>query len=375
VIESHCPTCSSPVLSSQAYCPNCGTQLSRLEVPVTLPSAEPETTAQPQDSAEEQSLGDSSIDDEQPPMTDPAGRIPGGYIPPSPGLEPSAWAMTPSSSNTSSRAAGPSISLQIGARPMSLAGRPAAAEPPLPEPPNAPVSSEDVAREAFVAPEPPPAPTAPEPPPAQTLATQTQPLPPFVVPQPPPPPSPFARPSYPPAPVVPPTPPEPVVEAPSRPAHKESIQELVAFGLVAAGAVIGILSLFLPWSGITGIGIGTESIAGSPPPPNQWGWGMPAGFPLFLLSLPVLVAAAASDRAQERLPKLALVIGRVTDLVLPMVLGGLYIGVVVMYMTVPANYGPGIYTGQYALLLGAGLMIAGAIVTIFFPPEVATDEG
>jgi hypothetical protein len=198
-------------------------------------------------------------------------------------------------------------------------------------------------------------------------------VPSFVVPTPPSP-SPFARPSYPPAPAAPVTPPEPVIDVQSRPARKESMQELVAFGLVAAGAVIGIVSLFLPWSGVTGIGIGTESIAGSPPPPNQWGWGMPAAFMLFLLSLPVLVAAAASDRAQERLPRMAVVIARLTDLVLPMILGGLYIGVVVMYMTVPAGYGPGIYTGQYALLLGAGLMIAGAIVTIFFPPEVGPDE-
>jgi hypothetical protein len=154
------------------------------------------------------------------------------------------------------------------------------------------------------------------------------------------------------------------------PARKESISELIAFGLVAAGAFIGIASLFLPWSGVTGIGIGTMSIAGSPPSPNQWGWAMPASMLLFLVSVPVLAAAAASDRGQERYPRFGSVIGRVTDLVLPMILGGMYLGVVLMYLTVPADYGPGLYLGQYVLGLGAVLLIAGAVVTAFLPPRV-----
>jgi hypothetical protein len=166
-------------------------------------------------------------------------------------------------------------------------------------------------------------------------------------------------------------PPPPVAEGPgSAPARKESISELIAFGLVAAGAFIGIASLFLPWSGVTGIGIGTMSIAGSPPSPNQWGWAMPASLLLFVLSALVLAAAAASDRGQERFPRLASTIGRVTDLVLPMILGGLYLGVVLMYLTVPADYGPGLYVGQYALTLGAGLLIAGSVVTAFLPPRM-----
>jgi membrane protein implicated in regulation of membrane protease activity len=166
-------------------------------------------------------------------------------------------------------------------------------------------------------------------------------------------------------------PPPPVAEGPgSAPARKESISELIAFGLVAAGAFIGIASLFLPWSGVTGIGIGTMSIAGSPPSPNQWGWAMPASLLLFLLSAPVLAAAAASDRGQERYPRLGSVIGRVTDLVLPMILGGVYLGVILMYLTVPADYGPGLYLGQYVLGLGAVLLIAGAVVTAFLPPRV-----
>ena len=153
-------------------------------------------------------------------------------------------------------------------------------------------------------------------------------------------------------------------EAPARAARKESTQELVAFGLVAAGAVMGAASLFLPWTGVVGMGIGTTS-----PSPNQWGWAMPASLLLFLLSAPVLAAAAASDRGQERYPRFGSVIGRVTDLVLPMILGGVYLGVFLLYLTLPDGFGMGVLT----MLLGGALLIAGAIVTLFFPPEDAPD--
>jgi len=242
---------------------------------------------------------------------------------------------------------------------MTLGGHAPAAEEPRPVPAAAPPAEEAGVSAVPTLPEAAPAapPTLPEAVPAPYEAVAPS------VPR-----SPFAAPPAPaPAATVP-------VEAPGKPVRKESVQELVAFGLVAAGAFVGIVSLFLPWAGMTGIGIGTESIAGSPPPPSQWGWGMPAGLPLFLVSLPVLCAAAASDRAQERLPRLASVIGRLTDLILPMILGGLYLGVVFMYMTVPEGYGPGIYMGQLALVAGAGLLIAGAIVTAFFPPEVRTNR-
>jgi len=33
-----------------------------------------------------------------------------------------------------------------------------------------------------------------------------------------------------------------------QPARKESTQALVAFGLIAAGSLIGMASLFLPWT-------------------------------------------------------------------------------------------------------------------------------
>ncbi len=158
------------------------------------------------------------------------------------------------------------------------------------------------------------------------------------------------------------------VEGPGKPARKESTQALVAFGLVTAGAVIGMASLFLPWANNVGIGIGNYS-KGSPPP-NQWGWGMPTAWPLFLLSVLILGAASGNDRAQERLPRLAPVIVKVTDLIMPMVLGGLYLGVCLLYVTLSTGYGLGIL----ALLVGAGLLVGGAVVTLFFPPEVTTEN-
>ena len=407
MIESQCPICSSPVLPSHAYCGNCGAALAGAGAGSEVAAvAAPEVSSA---ASLDPAVGVEPYED--PSLTAAAEtaattpeRLRGDGAPPSPRLEPSPWVMNPSGGSASPPVAGPSMSLRVGATPMSLVGHPPSAWTPpneaAPGPAVEPVpeagtgstpvtdfaASSDAPSGASSDPDwtlrasqgvpPPPAPPAPFVTPApwaQPAPVAQPPAPPsYVVQRPPAPASPFSQP----APIVPATPvATAVTEPPSRPTAKESIPELVAFGLVAAGAVIGILSLFLPWAGVTGIGIGTESIAGSPPPPNQWGWGMPAGFPLFLLSLPVLVAAAGSDRAQQRFPRLASVIGRVTDLILPMILGGLYLGVVFMYMTVPAGYGPGLYSGQSAIVVAAGLLIAGAIVTIFFPPEVEVAAG
>jgi hypothetical protein len=94
---------------------------------------------------------------------------------------------------------------------------------------------------------------------------------------------------------------------------------------------------------------------------------MPAGIPLLLITALVLGGMAASDRAQLQLPKFAPVIARVTDTVLPMILAGLYLGVVLLYATLPWGYGMGIVV----LLVAAILLVAGSIVCIFFPSEPA----
>jgi hypothetical protein len=352
VVESHCPTCAALVLPGQVFCAICGASLAGLTGPA--PEREDESAAE---------LGPEAGPEEGPllvtaePDAEPAPHIPGGYVAPTPGLEPSSWVMNPSDSSSSPRRPGSSIGLQVGARPMTLGGDavPSQPEPAAPAPgPAAPAAQ---------------LPYAPPAPPREQLPS-------FVVPGQTVPRSPFAAP----VPSAVPTPavvaPPPVAAGPeSAPPGKESIPELVAFGLVAAGAFIGIASLFLPWSGVTGIGIGTMSVAGSPPPPNQWGWAMPASLLLFVISVPILLAAAASDRAQERFPRFDSIIARVTDLVLPMILGGLYLGVILMYLTVPADYGPGLYVGQYALALAAGLLIAGAVVTVFLPPPMEDRPG
>ena len=155
----------------------------------------------------------------------------------------------------------------------------------------------------------------------------------------------------------------PPVGADVAPARSEPVQELVAFGLSVAGAALGIASFFLPWTGVSGVGIGTTQAGAT----NQWAFAMPAGIPLLLFTALILGGIAGSDRAQLELPKFASVIARITDAILPMILGGLYMGVVLLYATLPWGYGMGIVV----LLVAAGLLVAGSVVCIFFPSEPA----
>ncbi len=147
------------------------------------------------------------------------------------------------------------------------------------------------------------------------------------------------------------------------------MQELVAFGLSVAGAALGIASFFLPWTGATGIGVGTTSLAGGNVTTNKWAFDMPAGIPLLLITALVLGGIAGSNRVQLELPKLASVIARVTDLVLPMILGGLYLGVVLLYVTLPSSFGYGL--GIVILLVAAVLLVAGSVVALIVPSEPA----
>jgi hypothetical protein len=157
---------------------------------------------------------------------------------------------------------------------------------------------------------------------------------------------------------LPPTP----TKADAMPVRQQSVPELVAFVSSTAGAGLAIASLFLPWAAKNGMGIGST---GEYTKPNDWGLGFPGAWPLMLLAALVLGGIAGSDRAQLELPKLATVIERVTDLVLPMILGGLYLGVVLMYASLPWGFGIGITV----LLVAAGLLIAGSIVSLFTPQQ------
>jgi hypothetical protein len=143
--------------------------------------------------------------------------------------------------------------------------------------------------------------------------------------------------------------------------HKDSVTELVSFGLVAAGAAVGIASLFLPWADTLGLGIGNYVLSTQHPAANAWGWDMPAAWPLFLISLLVLGAVSGSDVSQTRLPNLAAVIRQVTDFILPMLLGGLYVGVFLLYVTLPGGFG----IGLIMLFLGACSLIVGSAMTLF----------
>jgi hypothetical protein len=262
------------------------------------------------------------------PADDSAGHIPGGYLAPSATYRGSGWApLGRDKAPSEDRPTGSSMGASIGAVPIN----PASIGSPLPTAPQEPGSLPAPSAPAMFAPS---APAIAEPP----------------IPQPG---------------VAPPTPPRAIPTA-AQPARKESATELVAFGFVAAGGVVGFASLFLPWAGASGVGIGTVASAGSLPQPNQWAWGMPAAIPLLLLTGLTLGAAAGSDRAQQRFPSLAFVMGRVTDVILPMLLGGLYLGVGLLYVTLPPQFGFG--TGILVLIVAAFLLLAGSIVSLFFPP-------
>jgi hypothetical protein len=268
------------------------------------------------------------------PAGDATGHIPGGYLAPSATYRGSGWApLGRDKAPSSDQPTGPSMGVSIGA---------------------VPISSVDIGSPLTTAPQEPgplPAMLAPTPTSAPTMIEPPAPAP--------------VRPPIPQPGVAPAAPQRTAIPMAAQPAHKESAQELVAFGFVAAGGMVGFASLFLPWAGSSGIGIGTVASGGSLPQSNQWAWGMPAAIPLLLLTGLVLGAAAGSDRAQQRLPSLAFVIGRVTDVILPMLLGGLYLGVGLLYVTLPPQFGFG--TGILVLIVAAFLLLAGSIVSLFFP--------
>jgi hypothetical protein len=407
VDSANCPRCSSPVLPDTSFCANCGAfltgstdrqsavepaavprppdpqaesiQASRpgvetesgvltgLETAAELgpaaapqavlaPEAEPELAVAAEIHVETASDAQSVAEAPTPPEAEaeleraapvgdgPVGRVPGGYLPPSAAYRGSGWAPPEhDQADASARPAGPSMSLSVGAVPINSAGA------------GAPVRSITEAPDSIATPSAPSAAPFGATPGSAPLMT---------------------------------SPPEPLGTIPGRyepsaaaaslaaartvatataaaPAGRETVQELVAFGLVAAGGVVGIASFFLPWAGTTGIGIGTVATGDSLPSPNQWAWGMPAAIPIFLLTALVVGAAVGSDRAQQRLPVLASIIARTTDLILPMLLAGLYFGVGLLYVTLPYGYG----TGIFLLMVGGCLLLAGSFVALFLTPS------
>ena len=207
---------------------------------------------------------------------------------------------------------------------------------------------------------PPPVTTADAPAPPQWAAVARTKTDFAAVPTAPPAPTPIATATATPAPAPAPAPAPGSVKAAL--ALPETTQELVAFGLSAAGAALAIASFFLPWTGVSGVGIGSTGVKVVS---NQWAFAMPAAIPMLLISVLSLAAITVSDRAQVELPRFAAVIARATDLFLPLILGGLYLGVALLYMTLPFGYGMGIIV----LVMAAALLIGGAVVAVASPPH------
>ncbi|MGZ6265680.1 MAG: hypothetical protein ACXWN4_02080 [Candidatus Limnocylindrales bacterium] len=367
-----CPKCSSPILSGGSFCAKCGAPVSGAVVDETKQDAPPET---PAEAVDQPPAGP----DAPPRGLRGAARADPRIVKLGLDVNPAA-AADKSGESPPNEPVAPPVHMpgnwQVDLR--SMAERPDAPDPPVSDPEPDPGGQQTThIPGGYLAPSatyrgsgspPPPRSQAPSPgqSPNPSLGpsigavpiTSAATAPPLVA---------ASQAPEPAAAVAPAVTERPATMTATPPARKESAQELVAFGLVAAGGVVGIASLFLPWAGSTGIGIGTVASAGAPPQSNQWAWGMPAAIPLLVLTGLLLGAAAGSDRAQQQLPTLASAIARVTDVILPMILAGLYFGVGLLYVTLPPQFGFG--TG-IVVLIGAGcLLLAGSIVALFLPPQ------
>lgn len=136
--------------------------------------------------------------------------------------------------------------------------------------------------------------------------------------------------------------------------------ELAATGLTALGGAFALVSFALPWAAENGLGVGTIDLN---PRAGAWAFDTPAGWPLFLISALMLALILASDKLEELMPGLAPTIRRLTETTVPMLLGGLLLGVSFLYLTLPWGCGEGLVL----LAVGALLLIAGSIVGLFFP--------
>jgi len=136
--------------------------------------------------------------------------------------------------------------------------------------------------------------------------------------------------------------------------------ELAATCLTALGGALALVGFVLPWTADNGLGVGTVDIH---PRPGAWAFDTVAGWPLFLIATILLAAILASDKLEELMPALAATIRRLTEVAVPMLLGGILLGVSLLYATLPWGFGGGIVL----LTLGAALLIAGSVVGLFFP--------
>ena len=123
---------------------------------------------------------------------------------------------------------------------------------------------------------------------------------------------------------------------------------------------MGTVSFFLPWAGPDGMAIGAM---GSNPTHNAWAFDTPAGWPLFIITVLLVASVLVSDQLEDLMPGLAATVRRLTEVVSPMLLGGVYAGVAVVNWTLPWASGSGISM----LALASGLLIAGSITGLFYP--------
>jgi hypothetical protein len=135
--------------------------------------------------------------------------------------------------------------------------------------------------------------------------------------------------------------------------------ELAAMGLVAMGAAFAVVGFFMPWASPNGWSL---AVSGDPRP-NAWAFDVSGGWTLFLISVALMALVLASDKLESFVPRFAPVIKRLTEVVAPLLLAGIYLGVFLLYRSAPWPTG----SGPDLLAIAACLLVAGAIVGLFNP--------
>jgi hypothetical protein len=150
----------------------------------------------------------------------------------------------------------------------------------------------------------------------------------------------------------------------------EPRRELVMLSLTALGATMSLVSFFLPWAADNGLAVGTIDLH---PRAGAYAFDTPAGWPLFFVLVLLIAPVLLADVIEQLLPAAARLVKRLTEVALPMLAGGILVGVSLLYLTIPWGCGGGLVV----LGLGGMLLVISALVGLLFPetPRKEPDGG
>ena len=122
--------------------------------------------------------------------------------------------------------------------------------------------------------------------------------------------------------------------------------------LVAIGSALVIVSFFLPWSTAGRTLIGDTTLELNPGYIDSWGLAIPSSLLLVLIGLAMLVLTIWPNRIP----------GWIRGGVMPIVCGGLFLGIDWTYTSTSSTFGGGI--GLVVLLAGAAFLVAGGSLEV-----------